>query len=132
MNTTDFATQPTARFLKVVDSTLAPGQQIISWGKWHVPIVENDGGVIGGGDDADNLPQWHGGGDAELAYEFFGELARRREKIMAGRPHCYLEIVATLPKHQGESPLDEHDFLACSTADSEANRSIIQVGAPRI
>lgn len=105
MNVEDFASQSTARFFKIVDSTLPSHSQIISWGKWNVPVIDEAGQVTVGGDDADDLPQWPEGGDAELADEFFGELARRRAKIMEGRAHYYLEIVATLPEHQGESRL---------------------------
>lgn len=131
MNVEDFAEQPSARFLKVVDVSqptdiFSAGQppdglsvangdgsgsaKLIAYGKWNVPTRSpTTGELVSGGDDPDAIHEgiWPEGGDRELATEFFGELARRRRRIMGAergeglRPHAYLEIVCTLPEYQG-------------------------------
>lgn len=139
MNVEDFASQPSARFLKVVDvagregvgadvaaagdgASLADAEvggsggegKLVAYGKWNVPtLYARTGQLVSGGDDPDaiNEEMWPEGGDRGLATDFFGELARRRSRIMSlgdgkaqgMRPHAYLEIVCTLPEWQGES-----------------------------
>lgn len=49
------------------------------------------------------MPPWpeDEGSDHALLNEFFGSLAKKRAEIMSTRPHYYLEMLGTLPEHQG-------------------------------
>ncbi|MCJ1321507.1 hypothetical protein MMC15_006852 [Xylographa vitiligo] len=95
-NVDDMKNQASARFLKVVDEG-----DIVAYAKWNVPVKQGTETLLGG-DNPDDMPVWPEDANAELCDEFFGHLARERKRIMGNRPHYYLEIVATLPQHQGK------------------------------
>ena len=119
--------QTTAHYLKVVDSSVPENPILVAYGKWNTPVVK-DGRLHAGGDDPDEIPVWPDGGDKELATEFFGELARRRQAIMGERPHCYLEIVATLPQHQRRGAAARVMQWGCDWADREGLECYLEAG----
>jgi GNAT superfamily N-acetyltransferase len=91
---------PNSHFLCIVDEdaqapasptdSTAPTQRIIAYAKWVSPAAPL----------TTNLPTWPAGSDTALANHFFGNLVRSHERIMGGRKHWYLELVATRPESQ--------------------------------
>lgn len=49
-----------------------------------------------------NLPTWPAGSDSEVANSFFGSLSSTHKRLMEGKRHWYLELVATRPEFQGK------------------------------
>ncbi|OCL05180.1 acyl-CoA N-acyltransferase [Glonium stellatum] len=88
-----------ALFLKVVEpkSTLGIGNNpegpIIAWAQWKKPKELHKG-------DGQTLPAWPKGADVLLCEQHFGDLTRKHHELMRERPHWYLELLATDPKHQ--------------------------------
>jgi ribosomal protein S18 acetylase RimI-like enzyme len=85
-------TDPRARFLCIIDLSSPTPSKILSYCKWnsHSAPIGLD------------LPTWPKGADIEIADHFFGNLVRSHERIMRGRKHWYLEVVATRPEEQGK------------------------------
>lgn len=163
------ANQISARFLKVVEGDIdgadengvvdvaVKDAQIIAYAKWNVPVLV-DGKLSGGGDDADDMPVWPEGADAELCNDVFPYFARERKKNMGERPHyctflpvsfpfhprerlsgcpCQnphsilmwvtdLEIVATLPEHQGKGAAGKLIRWGLERADREGLEAYLE------
>jgi hypothetical protein len=135
MNETDFAEQPTARFLKIVlavDDSMGDDtsgdNDIIAYGKWNIPATNSEGQLILGGDNPDDLPSWPAGCNTDLANDFFGTLAIRRQEIMEGRPHCYLEIVCTLPVWRGHGAAGKIVEWGTAKADEMGMECYVEAG----
>lgn len=84
-------TDPNAHFVCIVD-TDSPDQKIVSYAKWNGPNAPF----------TTDLPTWPEKSDAALANYFFGNLVTKHAKMMEGRKHWYLELIATRPEYQGK------------------------------
>lgn len=82
---------PNAHFVCIVD-TDSPDQKIVSYAKWNGPQAPL----------TTDLPTWPEKSDAALANHFFGNLIAKHAKMMEGRKHWYLELIATRPEYQGK------------------------------
>jgi ribosomal protein S18 acetylase RimI-like enzyme len=86
---------PNARFLVVEDASTSP-PTFVAFAKWNFQ---------GPGVGAQPLPSpdiWPKDGDPDAAVRFFSVLWNQHEKIMHGRPHWYLELIATMKEFQGK------------------------------
>jgi len=74
-------------------------EKIIAYAKWNVPIhVGEEGEIVNGGDDADDMPVWPEGADVELCEDVFPAFARERAGRMGGRAHyCTLPLSPAPP-----------------------------------
>lgn len=82
---------PNSHFVCIVD-TDSPNQAVVAYAKWNSPAAPAGG----------ELPQWPAGSDHAVANHFFGNLISRHARIMEGRKHWYLELLATRPEYQGK------------------------------
>ncbi|MCJ1438299.1 hypothetical protein MMC27_007687 [Xylographa pallens] len=119
-NMDDMQHQASARFLKVVD-----GDEVIAYAKWNVPVKQGTETVLGG-DNPDEMPVWPKDANVELCDVFFGHLARERKRIMGSRPHYYLEIVATLPQHQGKGAAGKMIRWGLEQADRDGLEAYVE------
>lgn len=78
-----FDTEPSARFLKIVDSDSV---EMIAYAKWNVPVTVAEE-LITGGDDSDDMPVWPEDSPRDICDEVFGTFAKRHEVLMGARPH---------------------------------------------
>ncbi|KAF6834463.1 hypothetical protein CPLU01_04928 [Colletotrichum plurivorum] len=86
---------PSARFIKAVDTELSGDAAVVGWAKWHVWDGER------GMPPAPAEREWSGAGfNAEACREYFSGVDRVKNKVMAGRRCLYLQPVATDPAHQ--------------------------------
>ncbi|KAF2841295.1 acyl-CoA N-acyltransferase [Patellaria atrata CBS 101060] len=102
---------PAAVFLKAVTLT-SNGSETISWIKgnrapstWTEKPAEES--------------TWPEGSDAELCDVFFGRLEEVRRRVMGGRGHWYIELLATSPAHQGKGAASLLLQQIVSLADAE-------------
>ncbi|MCJ1288099.1 hypothetical protein MMC26_007454 [Xylographa opegraphella] len=119
-NMDDMKNQASARFLKVVD-----GDDIVAYAKWNVPVQQGSETVLGG-DNPEDMPVWPQDANVELCDEFFGHLARERKRIMGNRSHYYLEIVATLPQHQGKGAAGKMIRWGLDQADRDGLEAYVE------
>lgn len=85
---------PNSHYLCI--TTLGPDspskETIIAFSKWNTPSAPI----------SVDLPTWPEGGDVELANKFFGGMFATHRRLMEGRKHWYLELIATRPEFQGK------------------------------
>ncbi|MCJ1485555.1 hypothetical protein MMC06_005730 [Schaereria dolodes] len=79
-----------ARFI-----TITEDGQITAYAKWLMPTNEKDDS-----DDPSQVPSWPEGVGRDFD-DFHLALARKRKELMGERPYYQLELLATLPEHQG-------------------------------
>ncbi|MCJ1247792.1 hypothetical protein MMC30_005007 [Trapelia coarctata] len=153
-NLSDFHSQPSARYLKIVESdggaegdAVTNGMvnkegaareevqgkepvsgKIIAYAKWNVPTLVGSS-VLNGGDAVDAMPEWPEDADVELCNDVFPAFARERERIMGGRLHYYLEIIATLPSHQGRGAASKLIRWGLQQADNEGLEAYLEASA---
>ncbi|MCJ1358880.1 MAG: hypothetical protein MMC33_008880 [Icmadophila ericetorum] len=135
--TSAFTSEPTARVIKIVErkqaisSEYSEGiqkkEEIIAFGKWHVL----DAATQVGGDDPDSMPTWPAGSPSSLCNNFFGGLASTRQKLMSSRPHYYLELLATLPQHQGRGVASVLIKWGLELADRDGLEAYVE-GGPKV
>jgi GNAT superfamily N-acetyltransferase len=106
---------PTAHFICIVD-TDTPDQTVVAYAKWNTPSAPVAG----------ELPEWPAGGDHEIANHFFGNLVSRHAKIMEGRKHWYLELVATRPEYQGRGAAGKLLRWGMERADEEGTETYLE------
>jgi GNAT superfamily N-acetyltransferase len=106
---------PNSHFICIVD-TDSPSQTIVAYAKWNAPSAP----VVA------DLPEWPAGGDHEVANLFFGNLVRRHAKIMEGRKHWYLELVATRPEYQGKGAAGKLLRWGMEKADEEGTETYLE------
>ncbi|KAI1660208.1 acyl-CoA N-acyltransferase [Daldinia decipiens] len=83
---------PTARWLKVVDTDLPEGEQMIAFAKWHIYTEK----------PPQPAPRSFGPGcNAEACELVFGDIAKLRSRIWGDKRCVYLSLLHTDPKHQG-------------------------------
>jgi hypothetical protein len=87
---------PDAWFLVIEDVDASPAPAFVAFAKWNR--------VSAGFSPPPNPSpdEWPSDGDPDLANEFYPELDRKHEEIMARRQHWYLEIVATRKEFWGK------------------------------
>ncbi|KAI0175588.1 acyl-CoA N-acyltransferase [Hypoxylon sp. FL1284] len=87
----ELETDDSTRWLKVVDTELAPEQQTVAFAKWHVYTERPR-----------PTPRTFGPGcNVEACKLLFGGIAEKRTRILGDRSYCYLALLHTEPKYQG-------------------------------
>ncbi|KAI9879338.1 MAG: hypothetical protein M1830_008798 [Pleopsidium flavum] len=84
---------PDVTFTKVVDTDSG---DIIAFGKWVIYKHERPEEEW----TKETKRDWGEGTNVEAADTFIGAVNQKRRKIMAGKAHCLLQILDTLPSHQ--------------------------------
>ncbi|KAL0931234.1 uncharacterized protein CTRU02_213969 [Colletotrichum truncatum] len=82
---------PSAHFIKAVDTELSCEEAIVGFAKWHVWT--------------DGMPpspqrQWGVGCNAEACGKFFGGMDKLKERVMMGKSCVYLQPLITHPDYQ--------------------------------
>lgn len=104
---------PNAHFLAI---TTPSSPSPIAFAKWNSPATPM----------STDLPTWPQGSDVELANHFFGQLVTRHKDIMTGRPHWYLEMVATLPSWQGKGAASQLLRWGLARSDEEGTETYLE------
>ncbi|KAK2628572.1 hypothetical protein QTJ16_001675 [Diplocarpon rosae] len=106
---------PRAHFICMYDSD-SEDQRVVAYAKWNAPdaLLETD------------LPAWPEGADGALAKHFFGNLGEQHAKIMAGRRHWYLELVATTPQYQGRGAAGQLLRWGIAQSDEEGTATYLE------
>lgn len=112
----DEINDPHAHFLCITDPSSETPEKILSYCKWNSPSAPVE----------TNLPSWPEGADVEIANHFFGNLVRRHERIMRGRKHWYLELVATRPEAQGKGAAGMLLRWGIQKADEEGTETYLE------
>lgn len=100
---------PNAHFMCIID-TESPDQKVVAYSKWN--------GSDAPFPDGSNPIKWPANSDSELADHFFGNLLSRHAKMMRGRKHWYLELLATRKEYQGRGAASQ--LLKWGLAQSDA------------
>ena len=106
---------PNAHFVCVVDTDTEP-KTVVAYAKWNSPAAPVAG----------ELPEWPAGSDHDIANHFFGNLISRHVKIMEGRKHWYLELVATRPEYQGKGAGGKLLRWGIDKADEEGTETYLE------
>jgi GNAT superfamily N-acetyltransferase len=119
----DEMADPNSHYLVIVPASpgdspesAPPSSKPIAFAKWNSPSTPM----------STDLPTWPHGSDVPLANHFFGELVTRHKKIMTGRPHWYLELVATRPGWQGKGAAGMLMRWGLERADREGTESYLE------
>lgn len=112
----DEISDPNAHFLCIVDPSSPTPDKILSYAKWNSPSAPM----------STDLPAWPEGGDHALANYFFGGLVNAHERIMRGRRHWYLELVATRPEEQGKGAAGKLLRWGIQRADEEGTETYLE------
>ena len=116
----DELADPHSHFICIYDSE-SPSQPVVAYAKWNDPAAPVS--------DPDDLPKWPEGGDEKLANYFFWNLLSRHARIMEGRRHWYLELLATRPEYQGRGAAGQLLRWGLQRADEDATETYIE-GSP--
>jgi GNAT superfamily N-acetyltransferase len=108
---------PHSHFICVYDSD-SPSQTVVAYGKWNGPAAPLS--------NPDELPKWPEGGDEALANHFFWNLLSRHAKIMEGRKHWYLELLATRPNYQGKGAAGKLLRWGLERADQDGTETYLE------
>ncbi|KAL2005066.1 hypothetical protein VTN00DRAFT_2916 [Thermoascus crustaceus] len=90
-NENDLLNNPFRVYLKVVDT--AADNRLVAYGKWVLSMPDEDGS---------RFPAWPADCDAKKNDDFFGALARERERLLGGTKNYYLDMLAVHPDYQGK------------------------------
>lgn len=83
---------PHSHFLCVTSSDGSGEETVIAFAQWNAPSKPMTA----------ELPMWPKSSDSELANSFFGNLFSTHKRLMEGKKHWYLELIATRPEFQGK------------------------------
>lgn len=100
---------PNVHFMVVTSSDASTEGTVIAFAQWNSPSK-----VM-----SDEMPTWPEGSDAELATSFFGTLISTHKRLMEGKKHWYLELIATRPEFQGKGAAGSLLRWGLEKADSE-------------
>jgi GNAT superfamily N-acetyltransferase len=107
---------PNAHFICVVDPDSPEPDKPISYAKWNGPHAPF----------GTELPVWPEKSDVKIANHFFGNLVNRHAKIMEGRRHWYLELLATRPESQGRGAAGMLLRWGMQRADEEGTETYLE------
>jgi ribosomal protein S18 acetylase RimI-like enzyme len=114
----DEVADPHSHFLCITDPSSPTPEKILSYCKWNSPFAPLP--------TVSDLPSWPEGGDHALANHFFGSLVSSHERIMRGRKHWYLELVATRPECQGKGAAGKLLRWGIERADEEGTEAYLE------
>jgi hypothetical protein len=107
---------PHTHFICVTSSDASGGDTVIAFAQWIAPSKTT----------TPELPTWPAGSDSELANSFFGGLFSTHKRLMDGRRHWYLELVATRPEFQGKGAAGMLLRWGLEKADGEGAESYLE------
>lgn len=101
---------PHAHFIVITSSDASTdGDTVVAFAQWNGPLKPM----------FSELPTWPEGSDVELANSFFGNLFSTHKRLMEGKKHWYLELIATRPEFQGKGAAGLLIRWGLGKADSE-------------
>lgn len=106
---------PNAHHICIYDSS-TPDQKIVAFAKWNSPDTPI----------TTDMPAWPEGADEALANHFFGNLVGTHKKLMTGRRHWYLELVATRPEYQGKGAAGKLLRWGIERANAEGTETYLE------
>ncbi|CAL3965891.1 unnamed protein product [Diplocarpon coronariae] len=73
-----------------------------------------------------DIPTWPEEADGALANHFFGSLINQHAKIMKGKRHWYLELIATTPQYQGKGAAGQLLRWGIARSDEEGTETYLE------
>ena len=107
---------PNTHFLCVTSPDASGEDTVIAFAQWIAPSKAS----------LPALPTWPAGSDSELANSFFTSLFSTHRRLMEGRKHWYLELVATRPEFQGKGAAGMLLRWGLEKADMEGAESYLE------
>ncbi|OWO99854.1 hypothetical protein B2J93_6909 [Marssonina coronariae] len=104
-----------AHFVCIYDSD-SEDQRVVAYAKWNGPDAP-----LG-----TDIPTWPEEADGALANHFFGSLINQHAKIMKGKRHWYLELIATTPQYQGKGAAGQLLRWGIARSDEEGTETYLE------
>jgi ribosomal protein S18 acetylase RimI-like enzyme len=113
---------PDAHYLCITSTTPdSPGTEtLIALARWNGPSAPSPL------DHQPVIPTWPSGADVELSNHYFRSLVQARERLMAGRRHWHLALLATRPEFQGRGAAGMLMRWGLERADEEALEAYVE------
>lgn len=107
---------PHAHFACVTSSESTGEETIVAFAKWNSPSAPL----------TLELPTWPVGSDSKLANYFCSSFFSVHKRLMEGRKHWYLELIATKPEFQGKGAAGMLMRWGLEKADEEGVESYLE------
>ena len=113
---------PGVRLMVVVDTAVSP-ERIIALGRFRFSAAEQKGDLDAGTWSAISLTPDH---NAEMCNAFIDFIVLCRRKVMSGRKHYFLELVATSHEYKGSGAGRMLLEWVCGEADTEKTAVFVE------